>query len=72
MQKTRTRKMRVSLNCVIATPSWTQPTIMVRQWTGSEFHEATLVVEDPWQLSYLRRELDKIEAGWRARIERCK
>ena len=71
--KDRTRRMRLTAGGVVqAFPAWEAPYITIRNWTGKEFHEAILHIETPWQLKYLRRELDKIEAGWRERIEGCK
>jgi hypothetical protein len=73
VSKEKTRRIRLSADGVItATPGWADAKVTIRNWTGSEFHEAIIAIEAPWQLSYLRRELDKIEAGWRERIERCK
>jgi hypothetical protein len=72
MQKSKTRRMKMGLGHVMAKPSWGDSTVTFRTWTGSEFHEAIITIDAPWELAYLRRELDKIEAGWRERLERCK
>lgn len=68
----RTRKMKMPVAHVTAKPGWSDAAVTFAFWNGKERHEAIISIESPWQLQYLRRELDKIETGWRERIERCK
>lgn len=65
MAKPKTRRMRVKADGLVqASPSWADSTITVRNWDGDEWKEAIITISAPWQMKYIRRELNKIEQRW--------
>ena len=64
-KRSRVRRTRITVGFVEVSPGWANSVVKLKDYSGNEVVEVVVTIKDPWALSYLRRELDKIAAYWK-------
>lgn len=73
MAKHRVRTMRMSVHDIKVQERWSSSTLTLTQYVDqSTVKRVTIEIERPDDIAYLRHQLDKIEASWRASLDAIK
>jgi hypothetical protein len=71
-EQKKVRRMHLELNWAEVKCSWGGSKLIVRGGDYEHPTEVVLAIKQPYELAYLREQLDKIEAGWAKDLERAK